>query len=142
MKQGFSLGMDVTINEDGKYDASISYLDTEDNEIAANAQGKNIEEVCWDLYNKLSEQITAIEEEEEKQDMTDEEYIIYLEDYVAELKAENAALRNAKEAKKEEKAKTKNKNFSEEEFIKQINKILDENKKINNTFKKKYPYLF
>lgn len=119
MKQGFSLGMDVTINKDGLYDANISYLDTEDNEIKASTQGKNIEEVCWNLYKDLEEQVLAIEEKEQTEDLSDKDYIAYLEDYVAELKAENATLRQST------KEKSKKKNTYEEDLIKQIDKIFD-----------------
>lgn len=125
MKQGFSLGMDVTINEEGQYDASISYLDTDDNEIRANAQGENIEEVCWDLYDKLSEQVAALEEEKSPEDMTDEEYIAYLEEEIERLRAE-------KNSKKEE--------ISKEDLIKQIDKTIKYYDKMYNTYYKKHPY--
>ena len=124
MKQGFSLGMDVTINEDGQYDASISYLDTDDYEIRANAQGEDIEEVCWNLYDKLSEQVAALEEENSPEDMTDEEYIAYLEKEIERLRAE-------KTPKKEE--------ISKEDFNKQINNIIKYYDKMYDNYKK-HPY--
>lgn len=132
MKQGFSLGMDVTINKDGVYDAAISYVDTENNTIKTSTQGKNIEEVCWNLYKDLEDQVLAIEEKTQKEDMSDKDYIQYLEDYVKELKAENAALRKpapkpTKQKPVQEKPKQNNKKklSHEEELVKQLNKIFD-----------------
>lgn len=132
MKQGFSLGMDVTVNKDGIYDAAISYVDTENNTIKTSTQGKNIEEVCWNLYKDLEDQVLAIEEKTQKEDMSDKDYIQYLEDYVKELKAENAALRKptpkpSKQKPVQEKPKQNNKKklSHEEELVKQLNKIFD-----------------
>lgn len=88
MKNGFSLGVDVIVDEDGKYDASVAYTDTDNIELEAEAKGKNIEEVCWLLYEELVAQLDELEEEPE--DMSDAEYIKFLEEEVARLKKEKA----------------------------------------------------
>lgn len=93
MKKGFSLGMDVTINEDNQYDASIAYLDTDDNDFTAEAQGDNLEEVCVNLYNSLLKEMASSVKDNDNEDMSDEDYIAYLEEMVQNLKNENQKLK-------------------------------------------------
>ena len=53
MKQGFSIGMDIVVDEDGQYNASISYLVTDDNDLVASSTGDSLEEACQNVYNEL-----------------------------------------------------------------------------------------
>lgn len=134
MKQNFSLSMKINTNKDGLYNAAISYNDSENNNFDVSAEGEDIEDVCWTLYDKLEEQMYAAEQEKEiaQQETDDKDYIAYLEDYVRQLQAENKALRQQpiQNQKKENVVPktTKNKvkkTMSNQDIINQLNEILE-----------------
>lgn len=134
MRQSFSLSMKINTNEEGLYNAAISYNDGTENEINVSAEGKDIEDVCWSLYDKLEDEIYAAEQEKKalQEEISDKDYIAYLEDYVKQLKEENQALRQQpiqnqkKENMVDKTIKNKQKKtMSNQDIIEQLNEILE-----------------
>lgn len=134
MKQNFSLSMKINTNKDGLYNAAISYNDSENNEFNVAAEGEDIEDVCWTLYDKLEEQMYAAERKKQiaENESRDADYIAYLENYIKQLQAENQTLRQQpiQNQKKENVVPktTKNKvkkTMSNQDIINQLNEILE-----------------
>lgn len=104
MKTGFSINMKLNLDENNKYQAFVDYVDTEENNLSAKAEGDDIEQVCFNLYNELTDQVAKLEAAEEgPEDMSDEEYIEYLEQRIEELLLENQNLKKPVQEKIEEK---------------------------------------
>ena len=89
----FDTNMQLTfsmINKDGKVNAHIAVKDLyDDEEYEAVATGENVEEVLADLYDNLLDDIEYANFE----DMTEDEYIDYLEGRIEELEVECETLR-------------------------------------------------
>ena len=121
MTERFALNINIT-GVDNKYTVDFDYLDNDDNDITVTADGDGLEETLWAAYDEVLNQI-AHADEDDNEDMTDAEYIKYLENRIIELKNELAGDREKSEPK-QEKLEPKQKK-SESKPVKKYNNTIN-----------------
>ena len=103
MADRFALNINITGVND-QYTVDFDYLDNDDNDINVTADGDGLEETLWAAYEEVLNQITQeAKAEDDNEDMTDAEYIEYLENRIIELKNELAEKQEKPEPKPEPK---------------------------------------
>lgn len=88
MTNKFALNAVIT-GVDDNYTVDFNFVGDDDIDIEVNTEGNDLEQLITDTYNQVLEQISlAAEEKNSHEDMTDAEYIAYLENRVVELSDE------------------------------------------------------
>ncbi len=103
----FALNINITgIND--KYTVDFDFVNDDDLDINVSTESDSLEEALTTVYNETLDQIAQLEKQtDEKEDMTDAEYISYLENQVLDLQQEL----KEKQTKPVEQPKYKNKVF-------------------------------
>lgn len=109
----FSLMIDVISSDKDGVKADVSYEDKDGNNFESSVSGTDLDEVFVDLYADVVESIAELSrkpKEKDPVDMTDAEYIAYLENEIIKLK-------------KKQDEKQKKEEISKEQFLNDFNKI-------------------
>lgn len=84
----FALNINIT-GVDDKYTVDFDFVNDDDLDIKVSTEGDNLEEALTAVYNETLDQIAQLEKQaDEKEDMTDAEYISYLENRILDLQQE------------------------------------------------------
>lgn len=119
MADRFALNINITGVND-QYTVDFDYLDNDDNDINVTADGDSLEETLGAAYEEVLNQITQAAKDDHE-DMTDAEYIEYLENRIIELKNELAGKQEKPEPKQQKKPEPK----SEQKPAKKYNNTIN-----------------
>lgn len=84
MSYGLNLNVSLVVNEDDSAECGLHMKDTEGLDLSIEKTGDGIEEVAWDVFDELIDQLAKATEDKEE---TQEEAIARLEKENADLKA-------------------------------------------------------
>ena len=84
MSYGLNLNVSLVVNEDDSAECGLHMKDTEGLDISVEKTGDGMEEVAWDVFDELIDQLAKATEDKEE---TQEEAIARLEKENADLKA-------------------------------------------------------
>ena len=96
MSYGLNLNVSFVVNEDGSVECGLHMDDTENLDISIEKTGDEMEDVAWDVFDELIDQIAKATENKEE---TQEEAIARLEKENADLKARMEQLLNDEDVK-------------------------------------------
>lgn len=96
MSYGLNLNVSLVVNEDDSAECGLHMKDTEGLDLSVEKTGDGMEEVAWDVFDELIDQLAKATEDKEE---TQEEAIARLEKENADLKARMEQLLNDEDVK-------------------------------------------
>lgn len=96
MSYGLNLNVSLVVNEDDSAEFGLHMKDTEGLDLSIEKTGDGMEEVAWDVFDELIDQLAKATEDKEE---TQEEAIARLEKENADLKARMEQLLNDEDVK-------------------------------------------
>ena len=129
----YNINMTLHNDNNNNFQSLLEYVDSEGNEVNVCVEGDDLEEVIQTIYDQTVDELIALAEQDDfdEEDMTDEEYIEFLEEELSKIREERDELELVLQSYKD---KAKKRQDQYDDFFKELIKT--------NSLKDKYYYYF